>query len=222
MLILAGCTNCTQMYPGQQFVGARYLNSPLGENVPPDADPLIRFDAFDCTTFVETVLADADLNRLNRIRYKDGAVDFLSRNHFIESDWMNNNSDVVENVSSQYATTKIHSVTIDKQNWFQVVYGIDIVAEPQRIDIEYIPYKYAQDIQITKTLVVLFVADNPKFRDTIGTDLAIVHMGLWLPNGMLRHASSTFGKVVDVSMDEYIMQRMKNVNNLGIVLVEIK
>ncbi len=210
------------MYPGQQFIGARYLNSPLGEGKMPDTDPLIRFDAFDCTTFVETVLADSDLKRLNRIRYKDGDVDFLSRNHFIESDWMDNNSDILENISSKYAKTKIHSVTIDKQNWFRVVHGIDIVAEPQRIDIEYIPYKYAQDIQITKTLVVLFVADNPKFRDTIGTDLAIVHMGLWLPNGMLRHASSTFGKVVDVSMDEYIMQRMKNVNNLGIVLVEIK
>jgi hypothetical protein len=218
LLFLSGCV----VYPGQQFIGARYLNSPLGEGKMPDTDPLIRFDAFDCTTFVETVLADSDLKRLNRIRYKDGDVDFLSRNHFIESDWMDNNSDILENISSKYAKTKIHSVTIDKQNWFRVVHGIDIVAEPQRIDIEYIPYKYAQDIQITKTLVVLFVADNPKFRDTIGTDLAIVHMGLWLPNGMLRHASSTFGKVVDVSMDEYIMQRMKNVNNLGIVLVEIK
>ena len=100
-------------YIGYQYLGAEYKTSPLGEEKSPDADPLIRFDAFDCTTFVETSLADGDIEKLNNIRYKDGEIDFLSRNHFIESDWLINNSDMVKNVSSLYGPTKFRSVTID-------------------------------------------------------------------------------------------------------------
>ena len=71
-------------------------------------------------------------------------------------------------------------------------------------------------------MIVLFVTDNPELRDKIGTDLAVVHMGLWLPNGMLRHASSSQGAVVDVDMNQYVQMRMQDKTNLGIALVEIK
>ena len=77
------------------FVGAPYVISPLGEGVGPDTDPRIRFDAFDCTTFVETVLAlsfsddlaSAEL-RLDYIRYQEGELDFLKRRHFPEAEWI--------------------------------------------------------------------------------------------------------------------------------------
>ena len=93
--LLIGCQSDVIRSNGQQFIGAPYINSPLGEEVAPDTDPLIRFDAFDCTTFVETVLANGDVDKLNRIRYQDGNIGFLNRNHFIESDWLQNNSDIV-------------------------------------------------------------------------------------------------------------------------------
>ena len=93
---------------------------------------------------------------------------------------------------------------------------------PVVVDLEYIPYKYVADVKIDTPVIVLFITDNPKFRDTIGTDLAVVHMGLWLPNGVLRHASSKRGAVVDVDMMDYVRQRMKNKQNLGIAVVEIK
>ena len=91
-LLLAGCCVFDTTFTGQSFLGVPYMNSPLGEGVMPDSDPLIRFDAFDCTTFVETVLAGGDVNKLNKIRYKNGNVGFLNRNHFIESDWLINNA----------------------------------------------------------------------------------------------------------------------------------
>ena len=71
-------------------------------------------------------------------------------------------------------------------------------------------------------MVVLFVADKPKIHDKIGTDLAVFHMGLLFPNGILRHASSNRGAVVDVDMAEYMTGRMKDKTNIGIALVEIK
>ena len=222
LLVLAGCVRDNIEYPGQSFLGAKYVNSPLGEGALPDDDPLVRFDAFDCTTFVETVLADVCECQLSKIRYKDGVVGFLTRNHFIESDWMINNADIVQNVSAKYAPTAIRHVVIDKQNWFKVVHGIDVDVPAVAIDLEYVPYKYAENIHVSEPVIVLFITDNQNFRDTIGTDLAVVHMGWLLPNGKLRHASSVHGKVVDVDITDYIAQRMKNKQNLGIALVEAK
>ena len=212
----------TTPYLGQPFLGVPYQESPLGESALPDDDPLIRFDAFDCTTFVETVLADGDAERLNQIRYKDGQIGFLTRNHFIESDWLTNNADIVQNVSSQYAPTKKRTVLVNKSNWFKVVHGLDVDTPAAQVDIEYIPYPYAKGITVSQPMIVLFIADNAKIRDNIGTDLAVVHMGFWLPNGMLRHASSSRGSVVDVNMDEYITERMQTETNLGIALLDIK
>ncbi len=64
-----------------------------------DTDPLYRMDRFDCTTFVETVMAlastrtfDSFINRLNLIRYRAGQISFENRNHFTEMDWNANNS----------------------------------------------------------------------------------------------------------------------------------
>ncbi len=221
-LLLAGCCVFNTTFTGRSFLGVPYANSPLGEGIAPDADPLIRFDVFDCTTFVETVLARADVGKLNKIRYKNGQVDFLNRNHFIESDWLINNSDVVQNVSKKYAPTAVRHVVIDKQAWFKKVHNIDFNLTPVAIDLEYIPYAYASDIKINKMMIVLFVADKPKIRDKIGTDLAVFHMGLLMPDGVLRHASSEQKQVIDVKFTEYVSQRIQDKTNLGFVLVEIK
>ncbi|MDO4423172.1 MAG: DUF1460 domain-containing protein [Pseudomonadota bacterium] len=221
VLFLVGCGMVPRL-PGHDFLGARYINSPLGEGCAPDSDPLIRFDAFDCTTFVETVMANGDIETLNQIRYKDGKIGFLNRNHFIESDWLVNNSDRVQNVSADYAQTKIRSVIIDKRSWFKKVHNIDTDFKSVAVELEYIPYEFAKDLIIEKTMIVLFITDNADFRDKIGTDLAVVHMGLIMPNGVLRHASSERGAVVDVPFEEYVNARKKNKNNLGITLVEIK
>jgi hypothetical protein len=79
------------------FLDAPYVLSPLGEGEGrgPDTDPRLRFDAFDCTTFVETGLAlalsrglDDARQRLDLIRYDRGVVDFVTRRHFPEAEWI--------------------------------------------------------------------------------------------------------------------------------------
>lgn len=79
------------------FLGAPYRLSPLGEGPgsPSDPDPRLRFDAFDCTTFVETALALAlaeNLDEAHRlldvIRYRDGQPSYLARRHFPEAEWI--------------------------------------------------------------------------------------------------------------------------------------
>lgn len=222
LLALMGCTVRSTNNIGGDFVGAPYVLSPLGEGAGIDDDPLIRLDAFDCTTFVETVLADANLDKLNRIRYQDGVIDFVHRNHFIETDWLINNRWLVQNVSAKYAPTRIRRVTISKKNWFKRVHGLDVSVDDVDAAIEYIPYENAQNISVDDAMVVLFIADNAKIRDTIGTDLAVVHMGLLMPDGVLRHASSKAGCVLDVNFADYVDERRQNKQNLGFVLLEIK
>lgn len=80
------------------FLGFPYgVGGPLGEgpNGRYDQDPLYRFDTFDCTTFVETIMAislSQDVNefekRIDEIRYENGEVDYLTRNHFTDLQWI--------------------------------------------------------------------------------------------------------------------------------------
>ena len=93
------------------------------------------------STFVETVLADGDLGRLNKIRYAGGIVAFEQRNHFIETDWLASNAEMVENISAQYGKTATRQVSIDKQNWARKVHGLEIDAPLAQGIIEYLPYE---------------------------------------------------------------------------------
>lgn len=223
ILTLTACAfNAPHSNIGAQYLGAPYVLDPLGEGIAPDTDPLIRFDAFDCTTFVETSLAGGEIDRLNKIRYRDGKISFENRNHFIETDWLNNNSDMVRNVSAAYGRTATRRVTIDRAGWMRTVHNMDSDDAPQTVDLEYIPYANVATINTSDTLIVLFIAGNFEKSDKIGTDLAVRHMGFLMPNGMLRHASSKHGRVVDECFAEYITQRQRNKNNLGIILLEIK
>ena len=183
LVFLVGCAHNDHINDiGAKYLGAKYVLDPLGEEIAPDNDPLIRFDAFDCTTFVETTLANGNLDKLNKIRYAHGEIGFINRNHFIETDWIENNSDIVQDVTARYETTKMHTVTIDKKNWFKVTHNMDTEFVPRTVKLEYIPYKYATNITVEKPVVILFLRNTPKMRDKIGTDLAVRHMGFLMPN----------------------------------------
>jgi hypothetical protein len=85
----------------QSFLNIPYGNGgPLGEGELGryDQDPLYRFDAFDCTTFVETVVSLSLAREVNtfestmdEIRYENGEIDYLKRNHFPSLQWIPNN-----------------------------------------------------------------------------------------------------------------------------------
>ncbi|MCQ2562371.1 MAG: DUF1460 domain-containing protein [Alphaproteobacteria bacterium] len=222
MFLLYGCTNNISSNIGQEYMNAIYLSNPLGEEKEPDTDLLIRFDAFDCTTFVETVLANGNKEKLTQIRYKNGNIDILNRNHFIETDWLQNNKDIVENVSHLYGKTAVRHIENDKKSWFKKIYNIDTDFKKQITDLEYIPYENLAKIDIKSPMIILFVHDGAGLYDKIGTDLAVTHMGFIMPNGILRHASSEYGKIIDADFWKYIEKKQKNKHNIGVTLVKIK
>ena len=80
-----------------RLLGAPYVLSPLGEGEGPDPDPRFRLDAFDCVTFVETVVALGNATTvagaarlLDDVRY-DGPPDFAHREHYVEAQWLPGN-----------------------------------------------------------------------------------------------------------------------------------
>lgn len=120
----------------QYFLGKPYVLGPLGEGAHGrfDKDPLYRTDMFDCTTYVSTVLALANSKTLpefkqqiNAVRYKDGKVSYLTRNHFMSTDWNINNAanhkirDITGNITNDkgQAVAKQAQAIIDKPNWLK-------------------------------------------------------------------------------------------------------
>lgn len=115
------------------LLGHRYLLDPFGEGESGkyDRDPLYRFDAFDCTTFVETVMAltlsqdhESFYKVLMQIRYKNGEISYTTRNHFPETDWLPNNARAgfIRDITTEIAGERnvdIARAIIDKRGWYE-------------------------------------------------------------------------------------------------------
>ncbi len=123
-------------YFSEYYLNYPYVLFPLGEGRPSKYDemPRIRLDAFDCQTYVDTILALTFADNtahfkqcLDKIRYRDGIVSFVTRNHFTSLDWNKNNQingylqditptirDEKKHIIAQYASTEI-----DKASWYK-------------------------------------------------------------------------------------------------------
>lgn len=119
----------------EKFLHHPYLLSALGEGLLGQFDryPLYRTDAFDCETFVDTVLALAhakDLKNFEKnildIRYQNGKADFLTRNHFTNIDWnaFNQKKSFIQDMTPSFTWRqkpiyKESTTFINKKNWYQ-------------------------------------------------------------------------------------------------------
>lgn len=118
------------------FLSKPYCLGALGEGLQGQYDqyPLYRTDAFDCLTFVETVLAislahnlESFKQRIKKIRYRKGNVSFISRNHFTDLDWNKNNQKegILTDITLKFHDEKHQRVAqwahakIDKPSWYQ-------------------------------------------------------------------------------------------------------
>lgn len=117
------------------FLGKPYLLGALGEGDRGKYDqfPLYRTDAFDCITYVETVLALTFSNNLHefkktlpKLRYKDGIISYPTRNHFPSVDWNPNNQkqnflkDITKTINEKNGKRayKMAEAIIDKPSFY--------------------------------------------------------------------------------------------------------
>ncbi len=92
-----------------------------------DQDPLMDFARFDCMTFCEHILAatisdsyTSLFKNLQHIRYKNGKIEFLSRNHYTIADWLPNNDWLLHDVTTKVGGEQCKSMTkiIDRRAFF--------------------------------------------------------------------------------------------------------
>lgn len=115
----------------EQFLNKPYLLGALGEGDKARFDqfPRYRVDAFDCETYVDTVLALALADNLQdfkekilKIRYKAGKVAYTQRNHFTDLDWNLNNQaqGFVKDITPDFkgVDVKMAEADINKPGWY--------------------------------------------------------------------------------------------------------
>jgi len=108
------------------FLDLPYLVDGHGEGMGPDTDPPARYDAFDCVTFLEEVLAlsfaadplSAPLFR-NALRYADGVPEYSRRHHFMLAEWIPANVEAgfVQDITASLGETHRIEKVVEKKTW---------------------------------------------------------------------------------------------------------
>jgi hypothetical protein len=232
-----------------RFLGVPYMANPLGEGDMAGAPkasrgPRYRLDAFDCVSYVETVIALARTNseedfraEMDKIRYKEGRVSFETRNHFTSVDWIPNNasrfSDATEKISlsALLGPARINTTKIDRQKWFERAHGTVVAAPVAESRLPYVPLdallanRKTVIRAIEEPMVANIVVKYQRPSKALGTDNDIAHIGFLLPtkNGLIfRHASKRAGRVADSDFFKYLEFLKGRPENIGINFLDIK
>jgi hypothetical protein len=194
---------------GRTFIGERidvisralidrpYVSYPLIGGPHRPEQFVVRDDAFDCVTFCETVLAAArsfgpgDFEpQLRKIRYRDGEIAWIARNHYF-ADWATNNiangvcraivlpdAAVVEKTVSYMRGLPIEHVTLTS------IPAASVLAHAERL---------------ATGDIVGFLSRRPGI-DYFHTGFIVIAKdgGLWL-----RHAARSKGRVLDQRLSQF-------------------
>lgn len=213
----------------EPFLDAPYVLSPLGEGKDSkdgvDVDPRLRFDAFDCTTFVETSVAlalardfDDAKEILDHIRYQGGVVGYQQRRHFPEAEWIPQltQAGLLEDITRQVGGNSVvkESKTLNAAVWHKAKHdGLPTLPDSRIPDgvfsLDVWPLdeaaKYADAIPAGTILHVVRV-------DFGSVPVRVSHQGLVLERDgkkFMRHAADRMHhRVVDEPLDRFF-SRMK-------------
>lgn len=236
----------------KQFLETPYYLGSLGEGSKGKYDKFAKYslNRFDCDTYVNTVLALAYANNaesflcyLDNLRYKNGVVSYINRNHFTSLDWNLNNKLFLKDITNSFANTKKTTAFIDKKNWYKAktLQNIRIDTNKHKalislkqagtklknkfVTINYLPLEeiYSKHESVFKKIpsgaVIEIVRPNWNLRKKIGTNLHISHLGfaIWKNNKLyFRQASLLHKKVVDSLFLNYLLKYQNSATVKGI------
>jgi len=160
----------------------------------------ISLSAFDCVTFIESVLGlamartiDESIDSIRRIRYRDGEVDWVHRNHYMV-DWARNNEECgfVQNLTlGPQASIKICTLGL--------IEGLTEKAAA----FSYFPTQNRDEVTgLFETGDLLLFVSTKETLDVFHTGFLIEREGRWL----LRHATRTAGAVIDQDLVDFTVQ----------------
>ena len=218
--------SCRTLHFAKQMLGVPYVAGTLDGNE--EEQLVIRTDALDCTTFVETVLALCIADRrdarsfagfkkaLTDVRYRDGVLDgYASRLHYF-SDWIRNNElmGFVKECTSETSCSQLKELWLDFMTTHvdsylpmkkdsSLVSRMDAIEKAwQGVEVSFIPkdklHLSPDDLKI-KDGDILTITTNIK-----GLDVVHVGFAFWKSGQLhLLHASSVAKKVIEDPLSLY-------------------
>ena len=218
--------SCRTLHFAKQMLGVPYVAGTLDGNE--EEQLVVRTDALDCTTFVETVLAFCIADKrgerdfkgfkkaLTDVRYRDGILNgYTSRLHYF-SDWIRNNEQMgfVKECTSETACAQPKELWLDfmtthVDSYLPMKKDASLVEEMaaqeknwQGTVVSYIP-KEKLDLSSNELKIkdgdVLALVTNIK-----GLDIVHVGFAFWREGKLhLLHASSSAKKVIEDPKTQY-------------------
>ena len=186
-----------------------------------DAQPVYDLRQSDCVVFVEHTLAMALSDRfgefmrmLQRIRYRNGEIGVLTRNHFTEADWNVNNGwllkDITEEVAGDAAAQ--YASKVDRAAFFKKRYKLPTTMPAQTIKVSYVPF---EALALAKPKlrtgdVIEFVKGNSANSGWVH------HLGLIAvqPDGAVHVIHSTPPRVREEPIEAYVARATKDLAKL--------
>lgn len=181
------------------FLGRAYRPDPLTGSASQAEVFTASLDAFDCVTYIETVLAlscarnvDDFAARLRKIRYERGSVQWRRRNHYMTL-WIRNNARA--GLLRPVSIPAVPTVTIDRV--LNVVPGL----APRRTRMRCIPKPAVPRLaRYLQTGDLIFFASTRKHLD-------VFHAGIIVrarDKLLMRHASRSQGGVVEQELNDFL------------------
>ena len=177
-----------------------YIEGSLGGGSELREEFRVSLSAFDCVTFIETVLAlalartmEEFIDTIRRIRYENGDIDWFRRNHYM-ADWASKNEECgfITNITSG-------PDTVEKTCALSLITGLPAKTTTFR----YFPTESRAELaELFKTGDLMLFVSTRETLDVFHTGLLVEREGRWL----LRHATRTAGAVIEQELGEFMSQ----------------
>ena len=195
---------------------------------PYDPQPIYCLGKSDCLVFTEHTYAMAlshdwpsFMKMLQRIRYRDGQLGVITRNHYTEADWNISNRWLVEDITPVLAgdkAIKFHEA-IDRSKFFKNRYKLDVKVPVEQHDDLYLPYQeigrakdQLQDGDFVNIVRATARPNTSEQNEIFGGNAFVGHVGLigHGENGEVHLIHSTEPKVREEPIDQYIARSTKD------------
>ncbi len=173
-----------------------------------DRQPLYCLDKSDCVVFVEHTFAmalahnwNSFFTTLQRIRYKDGHISLVSRNHYANRDWNANNSWLVTDITDSLTAGKNDTAKsiYDKQKFF-MRWNLDTGFEKDSLEWRYIPAASIDSIAWK-----LQTGDLVQIVRGVDENIWVGHFGMIIiENGIVNFLHSTPPRVTMLPLKQYL------------------
>ncbi len=182
------------------FIGRPYIDCSLGGGPALDEVFSATLGAFDCVTYLETVLAlsvSSSLSRfaeeLRQMRYDSGLIDWRHRNHYM-LDWVRINKE-----RGRILDITNGPLTLERRRTLSVVEGISA----RETTFRFFPKRvFRRASALAQTGDIILFVSNRKNLDVFHTGFLVAAEGELL----LRHATRSVGLVIEQKTTDFLKQ----------------